>query len=90
MFCIKNNEFGGGRVCRLELKLTVQIISIIAYFSASCVFISALGKRYFFFIIMEYIFISIFLIVSFYTFYSTINLKHNYANIGYVIYSILI
>ena len=89
MFFIKTNEFDKGGVCGLELKLTVQIISIIALFFASCAFISPL-KKVFFFIIMEYKFIYIFLIVSFYTFYSTINLKHNYANIGYVIYSILI
>jgi len=89
LFFIKPNEIDEGGVCGLEQKLTVQIISVIALFSAGCAFISSLGKDNIFSLLWD-LFISVFfLLVAGYTFYSTINLKDTYANIGYVIYSIL-
>jgi hypothetical protein len=89
LFFIKPNEIDEDGVCGLDQKLTVRIISVIALFSAGCAFISSLGKDNIFSLLWD-LFISVFfLIVAFYTFYSTINLKDTYANIGYVVYSIL-
>jgi len=89
LFFIKTNEIDENGVCGLEQKLTVKIISVIALFSACCAFISALGKSSFLSLLWNICVSVFFLIVAFYTFYSTINLKHIYANIGYVVYSIL-
>ena len=76
-------------LCGLSQKMTVRIISIIALLSAITSFLSALGKSELLDMIIDIIFSAIFIAIAFFSFYSTINLKYEYANVGYLCYSIL-
>jgi len=89
LFFFKPTKIDEDGFCGLEKKISVRIISLITLFSACCSFISALGKDNIFLLLWDLLISVFFLIVAFFTFYSTINLKESYANIGYVVYSIL-
>ena len=89
LFFIKPNEIDEDGVCGLDQKLTVRIISVIALFSAGCAFISSLGKDNIFSLLWD-LFISVFfLIVAFYSFYSTINHNYNYTKIAYLLSTLI-
>ena len=89
LFFFKPNKIDEDGFCGVEQKLSVRIIALIALISACCAFITSLVKNNMFLLLWDLFISVVFLIVAFFTFYSTINLKESYANIGYVVYSIL-
>ena len=72
----------------LNLILVVRIISIIELLLSITSFISIFTENSFFEIIIDICSTILFLIIAFYLFYSTINLKYEYGYISYIIYSV--
>ena len=72
----------------LNLILVVRIISIIVLLSSITFFVSIFSDNSFFEVICDICSSVIFLIIAFYLFYSTINLKYEYGYISYIIYSV--
>ena len=76
-------------MCGLSQSMTVKIISIFALLFAISFFIDTLNGDFFFDGFYKLILCILYLVIAFYSFYSTINQNDNYAKIGYLISAIL-
>lgn len=72
----------------LNLILVVRIVSIIGLLLSITSFFSIFTENYCVEIIIDICSSVVFLVIAFYLFYSTINLKYEYGYISYIIYSV--
>ena len=70
-------------------KTGVRIISIFLLLNSIANFLESFTKNELFDMIIDICFSGFFLLVAFFTFYSTISLKYDHAYIGYIVYSII-
>ena len=76
-------------ICGCSQKTGVQIVSFFLLIVSILRFLESLTKNELFDMIIDICFSGFFLLVAFFTFYSTIGLKYDHAYIGYIVYSII-
>ena len=76
-------------ICSLSQSMAVKIIAIIALLFAISFFIDIFEKHFFFGGFYKLILCVLYLVIAFYSCYSTINENADYAKIGYLVSAIL-
>lgn len=71
-------------ICKLSQKLTVQIIGILSLICSLSYFFSSLDGGFLYKGLYKIIICVLFLIIAFYSFYSTINQNSDYTKIAYL------
>ena len=76
-------------ICGCSQKTGVRIISIFLLLNSIANFLGSFTKNELFDMIIDICISVFFLLVAFFTFYSTFSLKYEHAYIGYIVYSII-
>lgn len=89
LFVCKVRQVDKESFCGISLSIAVRIISILALISSGFEVFDAIQVEKLFNMIWAICLSIFFLIVSFYTFMSTINNKYTYCKVGYYVFAIL-